>query len=417
MLYCDIPWNLVRFICNGSCFFLKNSQSQTTENSGVDEPLFRNRMQQPDIVSELFLPMGHATWENGHFSLKKEKEVMAQAETKISGVRFQAADPSGENQEAERQCQQDVLNLIQSLIQLRKTSAFSNIVLSEDILKNKNSQSVSQLGTRVKFGLYVEPKFAHETHAAAECHRNIVQAVRKSGFVVDSPKTFEPKTGMAGLSQWANELQLHRRKMPLWLLLLPLFLLLLFLLRDCSPPSLFVPIETQSFIILMDKSSSMEAHFPMVQEEARKTLESMKSSFFSTHYANVIAYHASATTALGEIKEINNETAQQLIQFLDNLKAGGGTHLRSGIQLAAKEVAAHQKPTTLIILTDGQDASLDQILQERNAILKQFKGVDIIVHTLTPRVFDVENPKPINNIESKLNELAKAFNGQFGEVK
>jgi hypothetical protein len=167
----------------------------------------------------------------------------------------------------------------------------------------------------------------------------------------------------------------------------------------------------------MDKSSSMEPHFPMVQEEARKTLESMKSSFFSTHYANVIAYHASATTALGEIKEINNETAQQLIQFLDNLKAGGGTHLRSGIQLAAKEVAAHQKPTTLIILTDGQDASIDQILQERNAILKKFKGVDIIVHTLTPRVFDVENPKPINNIESKLNELAKAFNGQFGEVK
>jgi hypothetical protein len=383
----------------------------------VDENIFRNRMQQPGIVPVLFFPMGHTVWEGGRFSLKMDKEQIAQADTKISGVRFQAADPSGENIEYERQCQQDVVYLVQSLTQLRKTPEFSNIVLSNEILKNP--QPVSQLGTRVKFGLYVDPKghFGNETDAAGECHRNIVRAVRKSGFVVEFPKTFEPKTGMAGLSQWASELKLRRRKMPLWLLLLPLLLLLLFSLKDCSSPEFFgSPIKTKSFIIIMDKSSSMAPYFSTVQIEARETLENMKSSFFYTHYANVIAYHASATSALGKIKEVNDETGQQLIQFLDNLKAGGGTDLRSGIELAAKEVAAHQKPTTLIILTDGQDSSIDQMLQDRNSILNQFQGIKIIGNTLTPRVFDVANPKPINNEETKLSELAKVFNGQFGEV-
>jgi len=395
-------------------FRLKNSQreNQTTETQVVDENIFRHRMQQPDIVSELFLPMG------SHFSVNKDKPEIAKANTKISGVRFQAADPSGENLELERQCQQDVVNLVQSLIQLRKTPEFSNIVLSNEILTNP--QSISQLGTRVKFGLSVDPNghFDNETDAAGECHRNIVQAVQKSGFVVDSPKTFDPKTGMAGLSQWASQLQLRRRKIPLWLFLLPLLLLLLLSLKDCSSPEFFgSSITTNSFIIIMDKSSSMEPHFPRVQQEARKTLENLTSSFFSTHYANVIAYHSSATTALGSIKEVNDETGSQLIQFLDNLKAGGGTHLRSGIELAAKEVAAHQKPTTLIILTDGQDSSIDKMLQQRDALLNQFQDVEIIGNTLTPRVFDVKNPKPINEVETKLNELAKTFNGQFGEVK
>jgi len=395
---------------------LKNSPSQTTANPGVDENIFRNRMQQPDIVSVLFLPMGHAVWEGGRFSLKKDKEEIAQADTTISGVRFQPADPSGENLESERQCQQDVVNLVQSLTKLRKTPEFSNIVLSNEILKNP--QPVSQLGTRVKFGLYVDPKFGDETNATDECHRNIMRAVRKSGFVVESPQTFDPKTGMAGLSQWASTLQLRRRKIPLWLLLLPLLLLLLFSFKDCSSPEFFgSPIKTKSFIIIMDKSSSMEPYFSTVQIEARKTLENLKSSFFSTHYANVIAYHSSATTALGGIKEVNNETGQQLLQFLDNLKAEGGTNLRSGIELAATEVVAHQKPTTLIILTDGQDSSIEPMLQDKNSILSRFQGIDIIGNTLTPRVFDVENPKPINDVETKLSEFAKAFNGQFGEVK
>jgi Mg-chelatase subunit ChlD len=225
---------------------------------------------------------------------------------------------------------------------------------------------------------------------------------------------------MAGLSQWASQLQLRRRQIPLWLLLLllPLLLLLILSLKDCSSPEFFgSSITTNSFIIIMDNSTSMEPHFPRVQQEARKTLENLTSSFFSTHYANIIAYHSSATTALGSIKEVNDETGSQLIQFLDNLKAGGGTNLRSGIELAAKEVAAHQKPTTLIILTDGQDSSIDQMLQDRDTILNQFQHVEIIGNTLTPRIFDVKNPKPINEVETKLNELAKTFNGQFGEVK
>jgi len=394
---------------------LKNSQNQTSKSSSIDENLFRHCLQQHNIISELFLPAGYAVWEEGRFSLKKDKEKIAQASTKISGVRFQAADPKGENLEPERQCQQDVVNLVKSLIQLRKTSAFSHIVLSNEILKNP--QPISQLGTRVKFGLCVAPKFANEIKATAESHRNIVRAIRQSGFVVEFPETFDSKTGMAGLLQWASELKLRRRKIPRWLLLLPLLLFLLFSLRNCEPPSIFVPIETQSFIILLDKSGSMSQHFSVVQAEAEKTLKRMSSSFFSTYYADIIAYDSVANSALGKIEEVNDETVSQLTEFLSKLQAGGGTFLRSGIDLAAQEVAAHRKPTTLIILTDGGDGSIAQMLQNKEAILNQFQGIEIIGNTLTPRVFNIENPKPIDGYETQLSELATMLNGKFGKVK
>ncbi|OQY56591.1 MAG: hypothetical protein DRR08_28105 [Candidatus Parabeggiatoa sp. nov. 2] len=414
------------------------------KSAAVDENIFRDRMRQPDIVSEFFFPLGHAAWHRGRFSINKDE--IAQVSTKISGVRLQAADPRGENPEPERQCRQDVVNLVQSLIRLRETPALSNIVLSDEI-----HRGVNESGSRVKFGLYLDPtgRYSNETEAAHECHSHIVRAVQKSGLVIDSPKTFEQQTGMDGLLQWANQLshivravqksalviespktfeqqtgmdgllqwanQLRlRRRRKIWLLALLLLLLLLFSLRDCSPPKIFVPIETQSFIIIMDKSSSMEPHFSAVQAEARKTLEKMRKSFFAKHYANVIAYHFSATSALGGIKEVNNETGQQLIFFLDNIKAEGGTNLRAGIELAAKEVAAHQKPTTLLIFTDGEDTSVAEMLQDVNPILSQFQGVEIVGNTLTPRVFSGVNPKPINELEQKLSELAAALNGHFG---
>ncbi len=378
------------------------------KSAAVDENIFRDRMRQPDIVSEFFFPLGHAAWHRGRFSINKDE--IAQVSTKISGVRLQAADPRGENPEPERQCRQDVVNLVQSLIRLRETPALSNIVLSDEI-----HRGVNESGSRVKFGLYLDPtgRYSNETEAAHECHSHIVRAVQKSGLVIDSPKTFEQQTGMDGLLQWANQLRLRRRR-KIWLLALLLLLLLLFSLRDCSPPKIFVPIETQSFIIIMDKSSSMEPHFSAVQAEARKTLEKMRKSFFAKHYANVIAYHFSATSALGGIKEVNNETGQQLIFFLDNIKAEGGTNLRAGIELAAKEVAAHQKPTTLLIFTDGEDTSVAEMLQDVNPILSQFQGVEIVGNTLTPRVFSGVNPKPINELEQKLSELAAALNGHFG---
>jgi len=425
---------------------MKNNEKEmpAQKSAAVDENIFRDRMRQPDIVSEFFFPLGHAAWHRGRFSINKDE--IAQVSTKISGVRLQAADPRGENPEPERQCRQDVVNLVQSLIRLRETPALSNIVLSDEI-----HREVNESGSRVKFGLYLDPtgRYSNETEAAHECHSHIVRAVQKSALVIespktfeqqtgmdgllqwanqlshivravqksalviDSPKTFEQQTGMDGLLQWANQLRLRRRR-KIWLLALLLLLLLPFSLRDCSPPKIFVPIETQSFIIIMDKSSSMEPHFSAVQAEARKTLEKMRKSFFAKHYANVIAYHFSATSALGGIKEVNNETGQQLIFFLDNIKAEGGTNLRAGIELAAKEVAAHQKPTTLLIFTDGEDTSVAEMLQDINPIMNQFQGVEIVGNTLTPRVFSGVNPKPINELEQKLSELAAALNGHFG---
>ncbi|MDM8559918.1 hypothetical protein [Candidatus Parabeggiatoa sp. HSG14] len=383
---------------------------QAKENIVIDEDIFRECMQQLEIASEFFFPLEHAAWYQGYFSLKKDD--IAEVRTKLSGVRFQVADLRHGNIEPEHQCQQDVVNLIQSLIRLREIPELANVVLSGEIL------TISQplrSGTCVKFGLYLDPngRFNDETAAARVCHRSIIRAVQKSGFTIASPKTFDSETGMNGLSEWGSQLQLRRRHKS-WLFLL--LLLLPFWFLNGNPPKIFVPIETQSVVILVEKSAAMIPHFSTVQAEAKNALQQMMSSPFSKYYVDVIAYHTTATSALGSIKKVNNKTGEQLIQFLNRLEAEENINLQTGIALAAQEVAAHQKPTTLLILTNGQDINIVKMLQNMKPILNQFQGVKITGNILTPKPSIGEELKRFIKTKQKLIALATALNGQLGTL-
>lgn len=367
------------------------------------EQRFRERIGQSDFSDELFFPAGLSAWEDGRYRLKRAER--GGARTRISGVRFLPA--AAEDKEPERQCRRDVVQLVEGVTHLRAVEGYEDVVLG-DTLRH---------GGRTKFGL--ERGRPDDPGAARACHRRIRRAIGRAGLAIEHPREFDPAQGMDGLHAWASELRLRRRRrIPPWLLLLPLLLLLLLLdWGDVTGPAerfFGVPIETSSLIVLVDKSNSMTPHFPVVQAEAKNVLQRMLSSG-DKHFANVIAYDQAARSALDGMREVSDATLEALMGFLDGLASGGGTNLRAGLVEAAAQVARHEQPTTLVILTDGQDASIRAMLARSSELLKQFQGVEIVGNALTPRLFGGGgDPAPRNDAEEGLRDLAAALNGRFG---
>ena len=158
---------------------------------------------------------------------------------------------------------------------------------------------------RIKVG-ESRPHRRRDLHLA-DGDAQLVVAPHGPGLVVEHPRKFDPKDGLAGLEAWGGQLRLRkRRRIWLWLLLLPLFLLL----RTCDSKESFFgfEIDTHSLIVIVDKSGSMEQIFPAVRQEAKKTLGAMKAGWFGTRYANVITYDGQAQSALGRLSELDDDT-------------------------------------------------------------------------------------------------------------
>ena len=177
-------------------------------------------------------------------------------------------------------------------------------------------------------------------------------------------------------------------------------------------------IGTESLLVIVDKSGSMQSLFPRVQSEAKQTLSSMRAGWFRDRYANVITFDGRAESALAGIEKVDEQTEKRLNDYLDGLQAGGDTHLGSALEMAAQQVAAHGKPTTLVILTDGEgDQSVRDTIAGMDGFLEKFQGVEIIGHTITPRLLTEGGrtaPEPLSSDEEALSELAENLNGHFG---
>lgn len=400
---------------NGSMKPLRDGADGAPEGIAAEE--FRQRMERPDIASELFVPMGPSYWHKGR--LRVHRIAPGEIRSHISGLRLQAADPTGEDPGWERQVQQDMVSLIRSLILLRLEPGMGSLNVSRDLLMSRAMEPSS--GVRVKFGLEVRPdgKGADPVAAARVCHRRIVRAVHKAGYRIEHPRKFDPQRGMEGLMEWGGQVRLRRRRAwTPWLLLLPLIALLLLLPRDCSQPMRFfgVSLRGGSWIVLLDKSGSMEPHFGAVRAEARRVLQQVEQRG-ARQYANIIAYDAEATSALGGLVRVEGDTSQRLDRFLEDLTIGGGTRLEAAISTAAREVVAHGRPTTLIILTDGEDETIQPMIDRMSETRAQFGEWEVVAYTLTPRLFGDAGPAaPLagNLSEQRLEALASGFSGRFG---
>jgi len=389
--------------------------------SSKEERLVHDRMDRSDFNAELFVRPSLSSWAKGRMRLNKPDRW--EAETNISGARFQAADLSGEDLSLERETQADVVGMVDGIEKLRKLPGMEGLVVSPHDLKA--NQPIRGKGTRVKFGLRADSKgkAVDDALAAKQCHAAIRRAISRSKLVVLDPKEkFDPSTGLAGLRTWGSQLRLKRRRMrPWWLLLLPL----LFFIPDCSGPETFFgfAVEHRSLLVIVDKSGSMEATFPAVRAEAKRALTSMKEEgfFADDAYVNVIVYDGEAQSVLGGLETLTDETEAELNTFLDQLSAGGGTSLGPALEQATKEVAAHGKPTTLVILTDAAgDGTIQQAVDSMPDLKQKFAGIEVVGHALTPRLLTPDGkamPGPQGSEEQALAALAEGLDGTFGPRK
>lgn len=381
------------------------------------------------MAPAMFLPLDRSQWINGSYTLGKNPAPLPAGE--FTGVRLQVPDPRNVNKTFEQNVQGDLVQLTDSLAKLRAADKdLAATVLSSEKVVNKDRLGVP----RVRFGLKCDPasQFKDEAAAAAECHKQILRSFRQAWFAIESQPEFDASKGFAGLATWAKGVRLKKSWDWRWLLLL--LLILPFLFRGC-PESDPIAGNTKSFIIVLDRSSSMQPHFAKVQEEARKTLSRITDSAFrrflgffgQKYYVDLISYDSQAKSLFNELRPVTKETSEQVLQEINQLRSGGGTNLQSAMTLAEQEIKKHGKETTLCIITDGEDGSIGAMTQEMKsspeAVKTRFgmtKGGPPMFHanTLTPRLLDVTDrntsvaPRDAN--EQGLAEFSKAYLGMFG---
>ncbi|MEM7200119.1 MAG: vWA domain-containing protein [Planctomycetota bacterium] len=400
---------------------------ETEAHSGVggnaswtdfDDERWRRRMQRSDIAAELFIPLNHGDWTKAKFRLIRGEG--AQAKTGITGVRFLAADPRGESLEPERAVQNDFHRLVDSLITLRREPDWQRLCLSRETFRTTRGFGAVP---RRQFGIVRggDAKLESDTECAKRSYAAIRTAIRRAGFIVLDPKTrFDASTGLVGLRGWVDQLRLRkRRRWWLWLLLLPLLLLI----PKCEAAEFFgARIETRSFVLVIDRSSSMREHFEALRREASRLLADLAQR--AGVYANVISYCGSAESCLGDLQPIDESTRPRLEQFLRELGPGGGTVLQNALDLAGEEIVRHQRPTTLIVLTDAEDSSIASMIADRAGTTARFGEVETKSIALTPRLFRPQGASraepergaavPRDETEQRFAELAELLGGRFG---
>lgn len=405
------------------------SESPSSASGAFSRAAFTQLLKKPGMAAAMFLPSDRAEWMNGRYTLGKNPAPLPVGE--FTGVRLQVPDPRNVNKTSEQNVQGDLVQLIDSLVKIRAADKdLAGTVLSSERVVKKDRAGVP----RVRFGLRCEASspYADETAAAAECQRQIVRSFQQALFAIETQPPFDASKGFAGLKDWAKGVRL--KKMWDWRWLLLLLLLLPFLFRSCAETD---PIAgtTQSFIIVVDSSSSMEQFFPTVREEARKTLTNITDSAFKRvlgffgqpYYIDLISYDDTAKSLFGELRPVTKQTADEVLKGIERLKTGGQTNLKSAMTLVEQEVKKHGRETTICVITDGEDNTIAGMVREmesdRAAVESRYgmgSGAKPLVHvnTLSPRLLGVTDRSvqvvPENPAEEGLARFSSMYFGTFG---
>jgi len=176
-----------------------------------------------------------------------------------------------------------------------------------------------------------------------------------------------------------------------------------------------IELEPQSFIIVLDISGSMGKYFGTVKSEAQRALNDLLRIQGSKTYVDMIVYNDQSQSALGGLQELTAPVAVKITDFIGQLREGGGTVLEEAIKLAGAEAIQHGKKTTLLVLTDGEDATIPRMINNSQSVRDRFGGVPFIIHTTHPRLFNnFANPGPGDNFERGMERFSQLFGGRFG---
>lgn len=389
-------------------------------SGNINESIIVGAFQKLNINRELFLPIERCRWDGEKLTLGKNANI-SDLKNQFVGVRIQVPDPQNIDRTKEQSVQNDLVSLIKSIQELRKKPETSGVVLSSEHLIGVDPGKT----TRIRFGVTipVDGRFKiNETEAARECYSQIIRAINKAGYREESVRQFEETKGFVGLCEWANTVRLQNTSFKLpekwWLAALFPLIFLPFCCNSCacSGPDLklFGQVVKDDFIIVLDKSSSMERYFNDVANQAQALMNAKIKNGYNCSM-DLITYDQGAKSVFGEITAIKGDHVGRLTAFLQNLKSGGGTNLKSGIDLATSEIIKHKKKTTLFVFTDGEDNSIAEIISNAKDYKKKFNGIEVSINMTHPRLLGTTSAAvPNSDFEKQMDSLAKQFNGRFG---
>ncbi|MCC5850348.1 MAG: VWA domain-containing protein [Verrucomicrobia bacterium] len=380
-----------------------------------------------DNADQYFVKQSQGEWVKtlGGVSFLTTK-TMGENLNAISGTRLQACDPKGNDLSLETQTQYDLHQAVKGVRSIRKEVPGAGGAVfgkGQGFVRNGRGGKCS---SRVVYGLTIpnSKKQLEETLAAKSCYRRIKQSIRRSGLKVLEPKKFEYSSGMVGLETWTQSVKLGKLIRWPWYLLL---LLLLFFIPTCvrengSALARDLPrVETSGYLLILDKSGSMDTVLDLARDYKINMIQDLRPAGMTrrrVQYINVITYNHEAESALGGLRPLNHDTAEELNHFLRSQQASGGTVLLEAMQQAAHEVQSYGSPTTIHIVTDAIDGSIPVLLENVEDLKQSFGGIPVTIHATSPRsIFEpsVSEKGPSNPFEQQLDELVRHFNGRFGK--
>jgi len=372
-------------------------------------------------AEQYFFPNEISSWKDEKDGKVYKMDDNFSIQPHINGIRLNEYDSVDKS--IESKCQYDLSKAFRAIQELRKNSDFKTLILSNDFVKGKQNEDGK--GRRIRLGLFIskDGKFAEDTTAAKACYKQIKKVIKKSGFHIEESKDFNNSDGMDGLCEWASTLKL-KRKNNLWLIFLFFLLLLFFILPISSDNIMFnMPINTNSYIFIIDTSMSMTQTIKDARSEVKRNLDELLEiqKFFSTYYVDIISYTDTPNSALKEMTKLNNNNAGKLNEYMDDLetKIRSGNTLKNAIKLAADEVKKHNYPTTLLIITDAeQDDTIQYMINNISDVKDWFGDTEFYVSSATPRALRHLKNSPdktykLSEEESNLEKLSQGLNGNF----
>jgi hypothetical protein len=381
----------------------------------------------PDIADEFFYPLDCCVIDNGLYRIRSGMNYRMPSS---GGLRVipEPSNPPSENfiTSIHDSNRTDLVRLISSVQNMRHNSDFGNVVLSSS--SSSTHDASRNGGKRILFGIDASNEtYRDDYKAAAVCYKNLQCAAQKAGFNMSSEIPFDESDGFESLKSWAAGIRYSKRFNPIWwLFLIPLLLLFLYLmLQTCSlvqgtysklSEAFSKGLETEAVIIVLDKSGSMDCCFDKVRDQTTTLIKQQRKKWGNS-YMDLIVFDSNQRPTFGDLKKLDNDTEKEVIAQIPE-SANGGTMTLPALEQAVKEIDRHNKPTTMILVTDGEDSdnnSIPSLITRperlRNLIRdKKLAERGLIINTVAVHRPDV--PKGLKNpYHENLKNLSKEFKG------
>lgn len=125
-----------------------------------------------------------------------------------------------------------------------------------------------------------------------------------------------------------------------------------FFFADISPgyisPNHVMP---KDITLILDVSGSMAGD---KMQQAKNALKFCVENLNPGDCFEIIAFSTEARALFGQRVEYNEKTKKEALDFIDGLKAIGGTNMDEAFQLCMKEKTQHDRPSMIIFITDGK---------------------------------------------------------------